>query len=165
MGGYDIFKSNFDELGNFSDPTNMGYPINTRDDDIFFVLNTDATTGYFSSERSGGMGSQDIYKVQFSPNPLPLNVYSAHIIDENNDPIKKAEIVITDLSAKTIYGIYKSNEQSGRIVIVSVPNKEYQITIKAIGYEPYTTNIILTSDNDLSYRLIKHAQWRFITGL
>jgi len=158
MGGYDIFKSNFDELGNFSDPTNMGYPINTRDDDIFFVLNTDATTGYFSSERSGGMGSQDIYKVQFSPNPLPLNVYSAHIIDENNDPIKKAEIVITDLSAKTIYGIYKSNEQSGRIVIVSVPNKEYQITIKAIGYEPYTTNIILTSDNDLSYRLIKHAQ-------
>lgn len=158
MGGYDILKSNFDELGNFSDPINMGYPINTRDDDIFFVLNTDASTGYFSSERKGGMGSQDIYKVRFAPDPLPLNVYSAHIIDENNNPIKKAEITITDLSAKTIFGIYKSNEQSGKIIIVSEPNKEYQMVIKAIGYEPYITNIILTSDNDLSYRLTKQVQ-------
>ncbi|MGZ4089207.1 MAG: hypothetical protein ACXVNO_00695, partial [Bacteroidia bacterium] len=79
MGGYDIFKSNFDESGNFTEPVNMGYPINTREDDVFFVLNTDATTGYFSSEREGGYGEQDIYKVTFSPDPLPLNVYSARV--------------------------------------------------------------------------------------
>lgn len=158
MGGYDIMRSNFDELNNFSEPSNMGYPINTRDDDIFFVLNTDATTGYFSSERPGGMGSQDIYKVRFSPDPLPLNVYAARVMDENNNPIKKAEITVTDLSTKSIYGTYKSNESSGKIVIVSEPNKEYQIIVKALGYEPYITNIILTSDNELSYRLTKHAQ-------
>lgn len=158
MGGYDIFKSNFDESGNFSDPVNMGYPINTRDDDVFFVLNTEATRGYFSSERDGGFGSQDIYKVTFSPDPLPLNVYSARVIDENNNIIKKAEITVTDLSAKTIYGIYKSNDQTGKIVIISEPNKEYQIVVKALGYEPYITNIILTSDNDLSYRLTTHMR-------
>jgi tetratricopeptide (TPR) repeat protein len=158
MGGYDIFKSNFTEDGNFSDPVNLGYPINTRDDDVFFVLNTDATTGYFSSEREGGFGSQDIYKVKFSPNPLPLNVYSAHVIDENNNLIKKAEITITDLSAKTLYGIYKSNDLTGKIIIISEPNKEYQIVVKAVGYEPYVTNIILTSDNDLSYRLTTHMR-------
>lgn len=153
MGGYDIFKSNFDETGKFSEPQNLGYPINTRDDDIFFVLNAGATTGYFSSEREGGFGSQDIYKVVFSPDPLPLNVYNARVLDENNNLIKKAELTITDLSDKKIYGIYKSNDQTGKIIIISEPNKEYQVTVKAVGYEPFVTNIILNSDNDLSYRL------------
>jgi hypothetical protein len=158
MGGYDIFKSNFDETGSFTEPENMRYPINTRDDDVFFVLNTDATTGYFSSEREGGFGSQDIYKVTFAPDPLPLNVYSARIMDENNNIIKKAEITITDLSEKKVYGIYKSNDMTGKIVIISEPNKEYQVTIKAMGYEPFVTNIILNSDNDLTYRLTNRIQ-------
>lgn len=158
MGGYDIFKSNFDEAGNFTEPQNLGYPINTRDDDVFFVLNAGATTGYFSSEREGGFGSQDIYRVVFSPDPLPLNVYNARVVDENNNVIKKAELTITDLSAKKVYGIYKSNDLTGRIIIISEPNKEYQVTVKAVGYEPFVTNIILNSDNDLSYRLTNRSR-------
>lgn len=158
MGGYDIFKSNFDENGNFSEPQNLGYPINTRDDDVFFVLNADATVGYFSSEREGGYGSQDIYKVKFAPNPLPLNVYCARVMDENNNVINKAELTITDLSAKRVYGVYKSNDLTGKIIIISEPNKEYQLTIKAAGYEPFVTNIILNADNDLSYRLTNRIQ-------
>lgn len=153
MGGYDVFKSNFDETGNFTEPENLGYPINTRDDDIFFVLNADATAGYFSSEREGGFGSQDIYKATFSPDPLPLNVYNAHVMDESDHVIKKAELVMSDPSGKNIYGIYKSNDQTGKIIVISEPNKEYQITVKAVGYEPFTTNVVLSSDNELSYRL------------
>ncbi|MCW3105375.1 MAG: hypothetical protein JWO09_3815 [Bacteroidetes bacterium] len=157
MGGYDIFKANFDESGNFTTPTNLGYPINTRDDDVFFVLNADATTGYFSSEREGGYGSQDLYKVVFSPDPLPLNVYNARVLDENNNVIRQAELTMVDLSAKTVYGIYKSNDK-GKIIIISEPNKEYQVIIKAVGYEPFVTNVILSSDNDLSYRLKNRIQ-------
>lgn len=158
MGGYDIFKSNFNETGAFTEPVNMGYPINTRDDDVFFVLNKDATTGYFSSEREGGFGSQDIYKVSFYPDPLPLNVYNARVLDENNNVIKKAELTLVDLSEKTVSGIYKSNDLTGKIVIISEPNKEYQLIIKAVGYEPFVTNIILNTDNDLSYRLKNRIQ-------
>ncbi|MCW3083643.1 MAG: hypothetical protein JWP12_1009 [Bacteroidetes bacterium] len=158
MGGYDVFKSNFDEAGNFTEPENLGYPINTRDDDIFFVLNKDATAGYFSSEREGGFGSQDIYKVTFSPNPLPLNVYSAHVLDDKNNIIKKVELVMTDPSGKKVYGIYKSNDQTGKIIVISEPNKEYQITLKAVGYEPFTTNVVLNSDNELSYRLTNRVR-------
>ena len=158
MGGYDVFKSSFDETGEFTEPENLGYPINTRDDDIFFVLNADATAGYFSSEREGGFGSQDIYKVTFSPNPLPLNVYSAHVLDESDHVIKKVELVMSDPSGKQVYGIYRSNDQTGKIIVISEPNKEYKITLKAVGYEPFTTNVILSTDNELSYRLTNRSR-------
>ncbi|MGZ4156180.1 MAG: carboxypeptidase-like regulatory domain-containing protein, partial [Bacteroidia bacterium] len=80
------------------------------------------------------------------------------VVDENNNVIKKAEITVNDIATKTVYGVYKTNEQTGKMVIISEPNKEYQIVIKAVGYEPYVTNIILTSDNELSYRLTNHMR-------
>ncbi len=62
IGGYDIFKS---VLKNnvWNDAENLGYPINTPYDDIYFVLSSDRKSGYFSTDRAGGYGSYDIYKV------------------------------------------------------------------------------------------------------
>lgn len=74
MGGYDIFKSTMDENGKFSKPENLGYPINTPDDDIFFVLSASGRHGYFSSSRPNGFGDQDIYKITFlSPENIIIN--------------------------------------------------------------------------------------------
>jgi outer membrane protein OmpA-like peptidoglycan-associated protein/tetratricopeptide (TPR) repeat protein len=64
MGGFDIFKSTFDEAKNeWSDPINLGYPINTPDDDIYFISTEDGKTFYYSSVREDGLGYQDIYKI------------------------------------------------------------------------------------------------------
>ncbi len=53
MGGYDIFKSIYDESANkWSEPVNLDFPINTPDDDILFVPDTAEETAYFSSTRS-----------------------------------------------------------------------------------------------------------------
>lgn len=64
MGGYDIFKT-ICTNGIWSQPQNMGYPINTPDDDVFFSITADNRHAYFSSAREGGLGGQDIYKVSF----------------------------------------------------------------------------------------------------
>ncbi len=64
MGGYDIFRSTLVD-GRWSKPENMGVPINSPDDDLFFVLSADGTTGWFSSVRPGGFGEDDIYTVSF----------------------------------------------------------------------------------------------------
>jgi outer membrane protein OmpA-like peptidoglycan-associated protein/tetratricopeptide (TPR) repeat protein len=62
MGGHDIFKSTFDPNKNeWSDPINLGYPINTPDDDLYFISSPDGKTAYYSSQREDGMGYQDIY--------------------------------------------------------------------------------------------------------
>jgi outer membrane protein OmpA-like peptidoglycan-associated protein/tetratricopeptide (TPR) repeat protein len=64
MGGYDIFKSEYDSASNeWSTPENMGYPLNTPDDDIYFVMTKDGKTGYYATVREEGMGYNDIYKV------------------------------------------------------------------------------------------------------
>ena len=64
MGGYDIFKSTF-ENGKWGTPENLGWPINTPDDDVFFVISASGRHGYYSSFRDDGLGSKDIYQITF----------------------------------------------------------------------------------------------------
>lgn len=64
MGGYDIFKSVY-ENGKWSEPENLGYPINTPDDDVFFVVSASGKHGYYSSFSASGYGEKDIYVVTF----------------------------------------------------------------------------------------------------
>ena len=65
MGGYDVFRSVLNETGLWSKPENMGYPINTADDDVFYCEGPDGRTAYYSSIRESGLGGKDIYKVIF----------------------------------------------------------------------------------------------------
>ena len=63
MGGFDIFRSTRLPDGFWSEPENLGYPINTPDDEVFYVTDQAGTYGYYSTTRPGGSGSRDIYKV------------------------------------------------------------------------------------------------------
>ncbi|MBW8048762.1 MAG: OmpA family protein [Cytophagales bacterium] len=63
MGDYDVFRTILDENGKWSEPENIGYPVNTAENDIYFVFSNDGKRGYFSSYRKEGYGEQDIYVV------------------------------------------------------------------------------------------------------
>jgi outer membrane protein OmpA-like peptidoglycan-associated protein len=75
MGGYDIMKSTLKDDGTWSAPENIGYPINSVDDDVFFVINASGRRGYYSSFKADGHGEKDIYKITFlgPEKPLQLN--------------------------------------------------------------------------------------------
>jgi outer membrane protein OmpA-like peptidoglycan-associated protein len=64
MGGYDVFKSEFVN-GQWTQPENMGYPVNTVGDDLFFKMSASERHGFFSSQREGGYGKQDLYQITF----------------------------------------------------------------------------------------------------
>jgi tetratricopeptide (TPR) repeat protein len=64
MGGFDLFVSKKDGQGNWGAPENMGYPLNTVDDDVFFQPLADGKRAYYSSRRDGGNGDLDIYEVE-----------------------------------------------------------------------------------------------------
>jgi outer membrane protein OmpA-like peptidoglycan-associated protein/tetratricopeptide (TPR) repeat protein len=64
MGGYDIFKSEFVN-GAWSQPENIGYPVNTIGDDRFFTISASDRHGFFSSQREGGYGLFDLYQITF----------------------------------------------------------------------------------------------------
>lgn len=84
MGGYDLFVSRRNEAGEWSEPVNLGYPINTPGDEINFIVAADGHTALISSIREGGYGGYDIYSFQLKDDDLkpdPVNVYD-YMVEE-----------------------------------------------------------------------------------
>src|SRR5258706_4570147 len=94
MGGFDIFKSTLldAERNEWSEPENLGYPINTPDNDIYFVSLPDGKKAYYSSTREDGFGYDDIYEINVLDKPKKEPVVAAKDPEPLNDlPIKKEE--------------------------------------------------------------------------
>jgi WD40-like Beta Propeller Repeat/Tetratricopeptide repeat len=149
MGGYDIFKSVLmEEEGNsWSVPENMGYPLNTVNDDIYFCLTDDGTTGFFSSERGGGLGGQDIYTVSFPVNQLEYVVVRGVVTNGLDEPVA-ARISLMNNGTGDLHGIYKVNERTGRYIMIVRPGERYQMQVEAEGFEPYMNDLALASSPD-----------------
>lgn len=89
MGGYDIFKSVF-ENGKWGAPENLGWPINTPDDDVFFVTSASGRHGYYSSDRPGGLGAKDIYRITFlGPEKQPVLSEEDQLLASRLAPVKQ----------------------------------------------------------------------------
>jgi tetratricopeptide (TPR) repeat protein len=65
MGGYDVFRSDRNDLGEWSFPVNLGYPVNSPDDDLFYKLTPDSRYAYYSANRMGGLGGKDLYRILY----------------------------------------------------------------------------------------------------
>jgi outer membrane protein OmpA-like peptidoglycan-associated protein/tetratricopeptide (TPR) repeat protein len=65
MGGFDVFRSVRNDLGDWSPAENLGYPINSPDDDVFYKVTPDARFAFYSANRMGGYGGKDIYRIVF----------------------------------------------------------------------------------------------------
>ena len=143
LGGNDIYKS---ELNNkeWSVAKNMGYPINTTANDNYFTLIADGTRGYFSSDRKGGMGGQDIYMMDMPANyeTIPLTMIKGKILDEKTKkPLRtKIYMIDTDTKEKVDY-VYHPNIKTGEYLVILPPNKSFDMIIESEGFLPYTLNI------------------------
>jgi outer membrane protein OmpA-like peptidoglycan-associated protein len=91
MGGYDVFKSIFDEiLQVWTTPQNIGYPINTTDDDVFFTVSASGKHAYYSSIRPGGYGEKDVYLITFLGEEKHISpVTEVPVISKVSDSIKE----------------------------------------------------------------------------
>jgi len=138
MGGFDIFKSALldPDMNIWDSPMNMGYPLNTVTDDIYFCLSEDGRTGYFSSERAGGLGGQDIYEVVFPSSQVEFLLVHGVITDGNDEPVK-ARIILTDPGTDEIFGVYNTNERTGRYVMAVRPGTMYHMEVTAEGFAPW----------------------------
>ncbi|MFQ3575540.1 MAG: OmpA family protein, partial [Cytophagales bacterium] len=143
MGGFDIFHVTVDpETGiPVSDPVNIGYPINTADDDIYFVWSADGKRAYFSSEREGGYGDKDIYVLEREIADAKLIVMRGIIKDkETGDPVS-ANITVVDNETQKVVGVYNSNSSTGKYTVIFPAGKNYGISVEAPHYLFYSKNI------------------------
>jgi len=135
MGGYDIFKSELGEDTVWSNPENLGYPINTTDNDIYFVLSADGRRGYYSSSQIGGYGHQDIYVMHLPHEFKELTIIKGAVTsaDSLEKPLK-ARIVLRDYKTKRMKALYHSNSKTGKYMLVIPPNKKYRMSVEVMGY-------------------------------
>ena len=143
MGGFDIFSTTIDlALGTIlTEVENVGYPINTADDDVFFVWSADNKRAYFASEREGGYGEKDIYMLVREDADADLAVLKGKVISCDTKKPVAATIIVTDLGTQQIVGIYNSNASSGKYTVILPAGKNYGITVEAQGYLFYSKNI------------------------
>ena len=88
IGGYDIFVSYRDKHGLWGKPINLGAPINTPYDELYFSIAANGKHAYFSSNRAGGKGGMDIYKATFWGTPKePIVITEDHLIASVTEPV------------------------------------------------------------------------------
>ncbi len=140
MGGYDIFKSVMSKDGTWTAPENLGYPINSTADDLYFVLSANGMLGFYSSDKEGGYGKQDIYALTFpKSNDYSLELLTGEIKDENGNPIE-ADIMVTDNQNQVLIATFKSNSDNGKFLISLPCGKNYGIHIEKAGFIFHSEN-------------------------
>jgi len=149
MGGYDIFKSKLTSDNQWGAVENLGFPINTTTDDIYFVIGANEHHGYYSSAKTGGFGGQDIYRINYLEKSLRQSVVKAQIptLIGNKDG---ASVTIYDLSTNEIVGAYTPRTRDGRFIFIVDPNVEYEIVIEAMGYEELIKKVSFSIDELLN---------------
>jgi outer membrane protein OmpA-like peptidoglycan-associated protein len=108
MGGYDIFYATKIKGGGWTKPVNMGAPINTPYDDFFFAATANGKFAYISSNRAGGKGGYDIYKVTFwgeekSPSLATEDYLLASVAKPIQDPELVGEVQVTSMAELTVF--------------------------------------------------------------
>jgi outer membrane protein OmpA-like peptidoglycan-associated protein/tetratricopeptide (TPR) repeat protein len=131
LGGLDIFAAFLDEKLGYSNPQNVGEPINSPMDDFGFIINANHKTGYFTSNRSKGI--DDIYAFT-ELLPLPCETVLEGIVAKRNSKnlLSNIEIVLLDANANPIA---KTNtDEKGFYSFTVTCNQKYEVKIVTKGF-------------------------------
>jgi len=138
MGGADLFFSKIDEDGHWSQPQNLGYPINTPADEGALVVSTDGRTAYYASDQStvpGGRYNLDIYtfEMPLAARPGPVTYAKAIVFDNDSRRRLEARVEVFDVqSASKLREIASSS--NGEFLICLPAGHNYALNVSKDGY-------------------------------
>lgn len=129
MGGFDIFYTTRGEDGEWSKPTNIGYPVNTVDDDVFFVPAANGKRAYYSSFREEGFGLKDIYVVDMPDSPVEtdLAVLKGYIYAAEGEELPDDTFIRLVNEETGEVTEYRPRQRDGAYVAVLPPCITYRI--------------------------------------
>lgn len=145
VGGFDIFFTKFRD-GDWTKPINIGYPINTKSNDLGFVVNTQGTKAYFASNKLDGRGGWDIYSFDLYPEARPEKVFlvKGQLIDDNGAAITEAKLEVRNTRTEEISeGIVNSETGSYAVAVTTEKDKndDYLMVVKKEDYS-FTSALI-----------------------
>jgi len=152
MGGFDIFFSvRESDTAKWMEPMNLGYPVNSGSDELFYWPTADNKSGYFASNRAGGLGGFDTYQNLFpEQKESNLTVYSGSVQKSDGTVLKSVEITVTDTKTGDLIGTYLPNGITGNYLIILTPGGHYTMTFHAEGFSIESRKLDVPLDSGYS---------------
>jgi outer membrane protein OmpA-like peptidoglycan-associated protein len=149
IGGYDIFFSKFRD-GDWTKPVNIGYPINTKNNDLGFVVNTQGTKAYFASNKLNGKGGWDIYAIDLYKEARPEKVFlvKGQLVDDNGYALSDAKLEVKNTRTEEVSEGVVDAETGHYAVAVTAKNEndDFLMVVKKEDYSFSSTLIEPTEE-------------------
>lgn len=164
MGGYDIFMSKKQPDSTWSEPKNLGYPINSIYDDRDFSMSTDGSKAWFCSNRPGGFGLTDIYEIDLSKYDLlnegkapelraNLSILKGKVRDSKDARGLEVTVQILDKDGNAVNKI--DSDENGDYFITLKGDNEYQLIVEQEGYDKFTDKVMLKKGEKEVFTMVK----------
>lgn len=151
MGGMDLFKSILKETSSeWSLPTNLGYPINTTEDELNISFSKNKRYAYMAQNLDDSFGDLDIYRLTFQEEKDNYTLFSGRVMNADSTIIK-SEVMVEIFSEEdgSLFGTYKTNPKNGKYNAI-LPSGRFMLeVIDVVGYEDFTKSIQILGKNDM----------------
>jgi outer membrane protein OmpA-like peptidoglycan-associated protein len=149
MGGSDLFVSRIDATGNWSNPENLGYPINTKYDENSLMVSPDGEIAYFASDRKGGFGDLDIYYFTMPEELRPTKTlyFEGIVFDITDHKPVPGKFQLVDLKTGKEVIVSEADKTTGEFMVSLPVNHEYALNVSYPGYTFFSKNFNMLDPN------------------
>ena len=164
MGGYDIFKSVYDEENKiWGKPKNMEFPINSPDDDFLFVTDSAETTAYFSTGRQSPPGKIDVLKINTKRIPIDVLVIKGNLFKESKDQLLNGKIFIKNIETLDSIGTFKTSDSGD--YLIDLPNGAkllFTVETPGLNTQSDTVNLPLATTSKPYRQTISYLEGKLV---
>ena len=152
MGGLDLYVVRKNDAGEWGEPVNLGYPINTYADESGVVINGAGTLAYLTSSRAGGFGGDDLYQFPLyeAARPGKITYMKGKVYDARTKQPLGAHFELIDLETSKSTISSDANNGNGEFLVVLPVEKNYALNVTHPGYLFYSENFSLKDLTDKS---------------
>jgi len=141
IGGFDIFSSKVNDFGTWTKPDNIGFPINTSSDDIFYTATASMQSSYYASNQASSeasfsitnYGKTDLYKIDLEKSEAPNMTVMTGKVYICRGRLPEVSITVMDAKTDTVVGIYAPNSKTGKFLFVLNRGGKYNVIFEANG--------------------------------
>lgn len=155
-GNHDLFMSRLLDDGTWSEPVNLGQPINSYGDDAFLTIPARGDKIIYASQRADARGALHLYEAKLPPQfrPGPVTLVAGTVYDRDSHEPLSARVDVNDLKTDQLVATYHTNKITGKFYITLRTGKLYGITAVADGYVHYSDSVQVP--DTISYREVTH---------